>query len=223
MGEPVGADASAEPQGVEVPDPFGASPERVVEPDEPQVKDPEPLKRDGLVAAVDRMTALLETIVPVDGKIVVEDLAGNKYPLRGSIPAKIEQMVLRRLDALTKLDVESGGPEFVANMQVLISGKLTPGGMLATLLKLVVASDAILAAVNECFAMAHPLVIETARTRAGEDPETLASLRVLGVDVAAAGPSDLFSTIEVIRGLLPFVAKNARGLAETAKLMLLAS
>lgn len=161
----------------------------------------------GSTPDISGLTRILDTLVPQKTVLVLDSL-GNEYKLPGSLPARRQIEVLRRLEALKNAAMED--PAVQALIGSFRKGKATEevdGGeamssVIDTIVKL--ANDPeVLDSLSNAFAFAHPGVVAKAKVALAE---------VEGE--AGEDPADLFPLEELVAGLVPFFVRLLKRGAE---------
>lgn len=163
-------------------------------------------------ALAEQWRSMIETLVPPEN-VEVQDVLGNVYRLRSSLPASVETRVLRRLEGVRLPDL-GGAMGKIGEAGNDVEGVL--GGAIDGLAKLA-GDEAILAVLSDTFALAHPKAVRLAIERARADEDFVDYLPE-GRDPTAA---DVFSVAALISGIVPFAILAVRQITNTASDLLL--
>lgn len=165
---------------------------------------------ESALALASEWSELLETLVPPDS-VEVEDITGAKHRLRASLPAAVEMRIIRCLQQAKLPDLMPVADRMLqaqGDTQETLAGVLDG---IATLL----GDEGILQAVAESFAMAHPRAMREATENVLSDPDTRDY-----VSGSSPSASELFSTTDLLSGLVPFVLRAVSRIGATAATLL---
>lgn len=159
----------------------------------------------------EQWTSMLETLVPPEN-VEVEDVLGNVYRLRSSLPAAVETRIIRRLRGvrLPPLDGVAGKiRDADGDVQEVLGSVVDAIADLA-------GDEEILRVLSDAFTTAHPKAVRLARERAEAD-EDFADYLPEGRKAEA---SDMFSLASMIAGIVPFAILAVRQIGSTATSLL---
>ncbi len=142
--------------------------------------------------AMGKVRAMLLRLVPPDS-VMIEDVYGNQYNVRPTLPARRQIKVMRHIEKLLNLGADT--PEL---QDFKVDGVKEIG---AVIIKLA-SNEAVLETLCDAFADAHPKVVEgaiAAAKDAGDKEKHVA---------------DLFAVEEIVGGLVPFCIRLATKLLD---------
>lgn len=149
---------------------------------------------------------LIETLVPPDS-VEVQDISGATHRLRANISAANETKIMRLLKGVSLPDFGASATDMTAGAQDV---RRALGGAFDVGISLF-CDDAIRTAMSECFALANKKAMREAEenVRADEDLcEELPDGRVMAFH--------LFSTADILSGVVPFGLRAGVRIATTA-------
>ena len=155
-------------------------------------------------------STLLQDLIPPK-TVEVQDLTGAIHKLRASLPASVETRVVRKLEEISKIanvgdslqDLAKKGKELGTN-DAMAAGIDKILSMLG--------SDELIGVVAECFEAAHPGAVKRALANVQAD-ETCADY--LPTPPAVPTAMDLFSTADLVSGIVPFALLAGRRIGQT--------
>lgn len=156
---------------------------------------------------------LMGTLIPPT-VVEVEDIAGQKHRLRANLPAAIETRILRRLQGLTYPDL-SGAADRIQSGQAKKDVRETIAGLIDGVAGML-GDEGMLEVISECFTLAHPKAVRTAIEAARGDEDTAQYLP----EGRAPRASDVFSTADLVAGIVPFGMRAAARIGSTAASLL---
>jgi len=132
------------------------------------------------------LTVFLDKLVPPE-KLQIEDIGGNKYKLRTSISARNQIKVIRRFEEMMKK---------VDKSKLVIEQPITLSSILSAFMT-ISSDDVVMSAMEDCFQLAHPVVLKDAVSACGNKKSKAA---------------DVFPIEELLSGVLPlFIRLLKRG------------
>lgn len=145
------------------------------------------------VAQAHEYLALLNTLIPPES-VEVQDITGATHRLRANLPAAVERRILSSLEALRLPNMDDLLPSLQAG------GTADKLGATINAIARMASDDSVLDVISRCFEIAHPKAMREAEANARADESAADYLP----DAGPVRAFHLFSTIDLVSGIVPF-------------------